>query len=189
MFSLKFRRTYSQSLEIKSSINLSPFPFWIIWATSLMLSLPILIISFIDENIISIQKDNNESCTFNYNNNVTIITTVICFQAPLIITIILNVYFYARGLRSLRTSPHSVISRKIRRAGGYIAILLIVWIPNAIYSFINMFDNSENTYKSLLDLSILLMCSQVLIFLLLVKIYFIITIDAVIRNIYFAIAI
>lgn len=35
-----------------------------------------------------------------------------------------------QGLHALKDAPHSVVSREMRRAGVYMSVLLLVWIPN-----------------------------------------------------------
>ena len=54
----------------------------------------------------------------------------ICFQGPLVLTITINLIAYILGLNALKDAPHSVIYREMRRAGAYMSVLLLVWIPN-----------------------------------------------------------
>lgn len=46
----------------------------------------------------------------------------------------------------------------MRRAGGYLSVLLIVWIPNIIYNFLSIF--TSNDYASFLNICVILSSSQ-----------------------------
>ena len=37
----------------------------------------------------------------------------------------LNIYTYMKGLLALHNAPHSVIARQMKRAGGYLMVLLV----------------------------------------------------------------
>lgn len=91
-------------------------------------------------------------CMFNPNLLRAQLVNNLCFQIPLVLTILINLWAYVKvglpgraavpclvssltcpqGLHALRDAPQSVIAREMRRAGIYMSVLLVVWIPNFI---------------------------------------------------------
>ena len=86
---------------------------------------------------------------------------IICFQAPLIAIMFLNIYTYMKGLLALHNAPHSVIARQMKRAGGYLMVLLVVWVPNITYNLLVICDDTNEPYDNFLVLTIMLSALQV----------------------------
>ena len=103
----------------------------------------------------------NHTCSFNHITAVGVAMDVITFQAPLVITVVLNVYLYIRGLNSLKDAPFAVLSRRLRRAGGYIFVLVIVWVPNLIYNALCIFGKTNTGFTILESIVVNLASAQV----------------------------
>ena len=56
----------------------------------------------------------------------------LCFQLPLLLTIVINITAFVMGMRALQYSPQSVIAREMKRVGQYLFVLLIIWVPNLL---------------------------------------------------------
>lgn len=108
-------------------------------------------------------SDTNQSCTFNHDTLHGIIMDMITFQLPMVVATVSIIFFYGKAIFSLKNAPHSVISRQIRKASGYVAVLLIVTLPNLIYNFFTIFDETHKSRNSLLSLAVFLSSSQVAI--------------------------
>jgi hypothetical protein len=106
-------------------------------------------------------SDTSQSCQFDHSSVSGVLTDLICFQAPLIAIIFLNIYTYIRGLLALHNAPQSVIARQMKRAGGYLAVLLLVWVPNIAYNLLVICDDSNEPYDNFLILTVMLTASQV----------------------------
>lgn len=140
-----------------------PVPMWVVWATPLPLCLSIFITAFAAGDATTVQSNNsdtNQSCTFNHDSTTGIVLDLLTFQCPLLLTILVNCYSYSRGLMALRNTPHSVMARQMRKAGGYLGVLLVVWVPNIVYNFLTMFDGGDDEYHGFLDMVIVLSSLQ-----------------------------
>lgn len=82
---------------------------------------------FLLGDVTNLEGDNHEdfSCSFDHESTPGIIIDLICFQFPLLVTIFINIYSYTKGIYVLKNSPGSVIARQMKRAGGYLFVLLI----------------------------------------------------------------
>jgi hypothetical protein len=139
-------------------------PFSIVWIFPLLFTAPLFFITWLLRGVIKVHQnseDTNQSCTFNHERLNGIIMDLIFFQFPLVLTIFINLYSYAKGIWALRNTPHSVIARQMRRAGGYLGVLLLVWIPNITYNFVSIFYGNNSSYGSFLDLVVFLSSLQV----------------------------
>ena len=160
MLALRFRN----SQNVAAQFNRPPVPLWAVWAIPTIPAIVMLIMSESRSDVTDARtnsSDTNQSCQFNHSSAAGILTDLICFQAPLIVSILLNVYTYAHGLMALRNSPHSVIARQMKRAGGYMCVLLFVWVPNIVYNLLVIGDDSNEPYDNFLVLTVMLSASQV----------------------------
>lgn len=103
----------------------------------------------------------SHTCSFDHITTVGVAMDVITFQAPLVITVILNVYLYIRGLNSLKDSPFSVLSRRLRRASGYIIVLVVVWVPNLLYNALCIFGKTNTGFTVLESIVVNVASAQV----------------------------
>lgn len=160
MLALRFR----SSQNVAAQFNKPPVPMWAVWAIPLVPAIATLVTTFAVEDVTDARNDGNEtnqSCQFNHSSPAGILVDIICFQAPLIAITFVNVYMYVRGLLALKNAPQSVIARQIKRAGGYLAVLLIVWVPNIGYNLLVICDDTNEQYDNFLVLTIILQASQV----------------------------
>jgi hypothetical protein len=105
-------------------------------------------------------QDTNQVCSFNHDTIIGMALDLIFFQFPLFCTIVINGYFYTKGVLALRNSPQSVIARQMNRAGGYMLVLLVVWVPNIFYNMVTIFAGTNDSYLALLDLCVFLTSAQ-----------------------------
>ncbi len=141
-----------------------PVSMYIIWLIPLPFALTVLISAFASGDVSTVEandSDTNQSCVFDHASTAGIALDLVTFQMPLLVTIIVNCYFYTRGLLALSNTPHSVIARQMRKAGGYLGVLLLVWVPNIVYNFLTIFDRTNNQYNAFLDIVIFLTSLQV----------------------------
>ena len=135
-----------------------------IWLLPLFVSVIVLLVSAITGKVTTVHtnsSDTNQSCTFDHDNTEGIVIDLLTFQAPMILTIIINTYYYGKGIYVLRNSPHSVIGRQMRRAGGYLGVLLIVTVPNLLYNLLSICNYSGKNLGTLLDVAVFLSSLQV----------------------------
>eukprot|EP01032_Pedospumella_encystans_P022168 gene22168-25124_t len=159
MLALRFR----SSQNVAAQFNKPPVPMWAVWAIPLLPAIAILIVSYTVHDVAYARSNSNEtnqSCQFDHSSAAGILVDIVCFQAPLIVITFANVYMYVRGLSSLHNAPHSVIARQMKRAGGYLAVLLIVWFPNIGYNLLVTCDSTDEQYDNFLVLTIILQASQ-----------------------------
>ncbi len=160
MLALRFR----SSQNVAAQFNKPPIPMWAVWAIPLLPAIAILVVSYSVHDVAYARSNSNEtnqSCQFDHSSAAGILVDIVCFQAPLIVITFANIYMYARGLSSLHNAPHSVIARQMKRAGGYLAVLLIVWFPNIGYNLLVTCDSTDEQYDNFLVLTIILQASQV----------------------------
>jgi hypothetical protein len=160
MLALRFR----SSQHVAAQFNKPPVPMWAVWAIPLAPAIAMLVMGLLRTDVTDARtssSDTNQSCQFDHSSLAGIATDLICFQSPLIAIIFVNVYTYVRGLLALHNAPHSVVARQMRRAGGYLAVLLIVWVPNIAYNLLVICDDSNEPYDNFLVLTVMLSASQV----------------------------
>ena len=102
-----------------------------------ILFLPLLVLNSIDDVVYTSVVYppawvGDRWCIFSNDKSYAIAVNYICFQVPCIVTIVINTYFYTRGVYSLRYAPMSVVTREASRAQSYLAVLLVVWLPGWI---------------------------------------------------------
>jgi hypothetical protein len=137
---------------------------YVIWAIPIPFALTVLIAAFSTGTVTTVETtdaDTNQSCTFNHNTITGIVLDLATFQGPLLVTIIVNCYSYTKGLLALSNTPHSVVARQMRKAGGYLGVLLLVWVPNIVYNFMSIFSGgNDDQYSAFLDMVIFLSSLQ-----------------------------
>ncbi len=159
MLAFRFRSSHQ---EKKSSGP--PLPMYVIWCIPIPFALAVLIAGFATGDVTTVESnaaDTNQSCTFDHDATTGIVLDLITFQVPLLVTIIVNCYSYTKGLLALSNTPHSVVARQMRKAGGYLGVLLLVWVPNIVYNFLTIFDGTDDEYNGFLDIVIFLSSLQV----------------------------
>lgn len=162
MLALRFRSSHDRTADGSS------LPFLAVWTPPIVLTLALAILIWAIGNVAEVQHGDSKydkACTFNHDEWNGVILDVVVFQTPIVLTILLNTVIYGYGLAALGNAPHSVLARQMHKAGGYLAVLVIVWVPNVVYNTISIADLSDRDYTSLLDLSILLTSIQVSILL------------------------
>jgi hypothetical protein len=162
MFALRFRTMKKPDNLNKIVTWKPPIKFGRLWIYPLIYIFPLFILAYTLPSVTYVwvnSSDTDQSCTFDHGNTDGIVLDFIYFQGPLLLTICINVYSYTKGLIALKNSPHSVLGRQMRKAGGYLSVLLIVWVPNIIYNFLSIFSGSDD-YTSFLNLCVVLSSSQ-----------------------------
>eukprot|EP01039_Chlorochromonas_danica_P007044 gene7044-7789_t len=162
MLALRFYSSHN-SKDAKNAVQQPPIPFRWVWATPLVFTLSMVIVIWAAGDVTQVQNGQSHvdrSCTFDHDSWNGIIVDLVIFQSPILFTIVINLYIYACGLAALSNAPHSVVARQMRKAGGYLAVLILVWVPNLVYNLISIGDTSSKEYGSLLDLATLLYSSQ-----------------------------
>lgn len=107
-----------------------------VWATALLLTLPIALLSCLGEDysvarVIATSSDITY-CMFDPTTWLSRGTNFACFQIPLLVTIVINITAFVKGMKALQSAPQSVIAREMKRVGQYLAVLLLVWVPNLV---------------------------------------------------------
>ena len=160
MLALRFR----SSQNVAAQLNKPPLPMWAVWAIPIIPAAVMMIMSNIHTDVTDARtnsQDTNQACQFNHSSLGGILVDIICFQAPLIAIMFLNIYTYMKGLLALHNAPHSVIARQMKRAGGYLMVLLVVWVPNITYNLLVICDDTNEPYDNFLVLTIMLSALQV----------------------------
>ena len=164
LLALRFRRSYSRDKTRVASTGISPIPFWMVWMFAIVLAIPTFATSLAGLPATTIGSDDDaarHTCSFNHITVVGVAMDIITFQAPLIITVILSIYLYIRGLYSLHDAPFSVLSRRLRLAGGYLFVLIVVWVPNLVYNALCMFGKTNTGFVVLEAIVVNLASAQV----------------------------
>jgi uncharacterized membrane protein len=161
MFALRFR-TMKKSENVNKIVTWKPpIKFGRLWIFPLLYILPLFIFTYTLPNVTQVwvnSNDTDQSCTFDHTSINGIVLDLVFFQVPCILTIFITIYFYIKGIVALKNSPQSVLGRQMRRAGGYLSVLLLVWLPNLIFNFISIL--TADTYTSFLNLCVVLSSSQ-----------------------------
>lgn len=161
ILSLRFRTMNSQ--EAQRKVWTPPIHLNYVWVIPLISFFTVLITAWATGQATTAHinaQDTNQVCTLNHDTNVGMSMDIVFFQLPLLCTILINGYFYTKGILALRNSPHSVIARQMNRAGGYMLVLLVVWVPNISYNLLTIFVGNNDSYQALLDLCVFLTSSQ-----------------------------
>ena len=160
MLAYRFRLSHSETKKLAAP----PVSMWVVWTAPLLFSGTVLLAAFITDQVTTVEASSvntNKTCTFDHDSNTGIYVDLITYQAPLLLTILINCYSYGKGLYYLRNTPQSVLARQMKKAGGYLAVLLVVWVPNFVYNILTMFDGSDPEYNGFLDLVIFFNSLQV----------------------------
>lgn len=171
MLALRFSKMKSQNQGRKTwkpSFNIDH-----LWILPFFCTVPMLIVAWANGEVTTVHSNNedtNQSCTFDHDKYAGIILDLLLFQLPLLITIAVNIYFYSQGLLAMGNAPHSAIARQMRRAGGYLGVLLGVWLPNMVYNFLTIFYGKDSSYGGFLDFVVFLSSFQVFILYSLLRI-------------------
>lgn len=93
--------------------NTTRFNAYIVWFTSFIFILPIAIMNAFDSLVVSDvvvteYSDAGSMCLFDSTRLRSRLVNNICFQTPLCVTILVNLYAYVRGLHGLKDAPQSV---------------------------------------------------------------------------------
>lgn len=158
---LRFRTMHG--LESRTVVWKPPVPLIAFWLYPLIFAFPVLVGAWVTGNVTVVHSNSqniNQICTFNHDSIIGETMDIVCFQLPLLLTILVNTYFYAKGVLALRNSPHSVVARQMRRAGGYLLVLLLVWLPNICYNVLSIFIGNNDSFSKLLDVAVLLTSAQ-----------------------------
>lgn len=108
---LKFKNIpleLSKSTQQSADVN-----YWRTWAVSFAVVLPIIILnsmgpSYAVSSAYYLSEGYGEAyCFFSYNKRADIVNNI-CFQLPLVLTIVLNVFAYSRGIYAIQNAPESV---------------------------------------------------------------------------------
>lgn len=161
ILSLRFRTLNDSGPQKK--VWTPPIHLNFVWLLPLLCSIPVLISAFVTGEVTTVHvnsQDTNQVCTFNHDTDIGTAMDLTFFQFPLFLTILINGYFYTKGVLALQNSPHSVIARQMNRAGGFMLVLLIVWVPNICYNLLTIFAGTNDSYLALLDLCVFLTSSQ-----------------------------
>jgi hypothetical protein len=186
LIAFKFRSSKSWFLPTE---NVYQVPFWVVWIVAFIFIIPSILLDIVRPNLINnaISSSTTNMCVYNHTNTTGIIVDVCTFLLPLTLTILINLYSYTRvrndarpallssrrdntcmfvcivvqGLWALRDSPHSVLAKNMRKAGGYLLVLLFVFLPNIIYNYFAISSSSNSKYGNYLDFAFCLSSLQV----------------------------
>ena len=149
---------------LDGAANKPPIPLRWVWGLCAIGGSVILITAFAAGGVTRVTKgsvDSNEQCTFNHSVVNGIILDLLCLQLPLVSAISLSSYLYVVSVRALKNSPASVVERQLKRALGYIGVMLLVWVPNILYNFATIKNRSNTSHHVGLDTVVILVASQV----------------------------
>ena len=142
-----------------------PFKTTRVWIGTFIIVLPMIISNIVTEDGISMIEVSGDSrqCIFNFDSTLGKVLNVVTLVIPLFATLIYNTYCYINGVYALQTAPQSVIGRQMQRAGGYVLVLIGVWLPNCVFSMLRVVGHAQGgRYHGLLNASTLLTALQVL---------------------------
>lgn len=137
-------------------------PLWGVWLLTFFLLVPTIIMNANGNKVLSAEEDDTVlACTYNHTYRPAIIVDIITVQVPIVISLTLNLLAYAKGYRALKDAPHSVLARYMRRVGGYLMVLIIVWVPVFSYNILSISLKSNHKLTPVLNAVVFLLCSQV----------------------------
>lgn len=160
---LSMRFLLSRLSELKQD-GTPPIPYRWVWLAPFFLSATDLIASWVWGDVTTVVESSgnhflNQSCTFNHNRLHGVVLDIVTFQLPMVLAAIVNVIFCVKTILSLHNAPQSVVARHLRKASGYVGVLLAVVVPNVAYNFFAIFDESRN-HSMLLNFSVTLASLQ-----------------------------
>ena len=138
--------------------------FGIVWVVSFLLQIPVIIFDIVYPGQVSAiaSSATTRACVYNHSNEAGYTIDLITVQIPVLFTISINLYSYTRGILALvKDTPQSVVARQMRRAGGYLLVLIIVWAPNLAYNIISILNKSNTASADFLDFTLCLAALQV----------------------------
>lgn len=166
-FSIKPSISREKTIKIKKL----PIPMHFIWIISLIIILPTLLsVIFTKHGVSNVEiSSRSRQCIYNYGTALGQSLNILTLLIPMSLTLLYNIYCYGNGLLALQTAPQSVISRQMRRAGGYVFIFIGVWAPNFTYSILRIIGNTSTSdfYHTLLNASLTLTILQVIYYFVL----------------------
>lgn len=158
----------SNTSKNKVKIKKLPVKMHIIWLISFIIVLPTIVSVIVTNRDVSNVEISSRSrqCIYNYGTVLGQALNIITLLTPMSLTLLYNIFCYGNGLLVLQTAPQSVISRQMRRAGGYVFVFIAVWAPNFTYSILRLIGNTSTTesYHQLLNASLTLTILQVIIY-------------------------
>ena len=145
----------------EKKIYVPKIPLWSVWLIPFVLLIPTIVLNAKGNLVLSVEEDDTVlACTYNHAYKPAVIVDIITIQVPLVITIILNILAYIKGYKALRNSPQSVTARYMRRAGGYLLVLVVVWFPTIAFNIMSRIVNSNQEFLFLFNGVVFLLCSQ-----------------------------
>lgn len=165
----------NQPDKTSSKYEMEHQKYWkLVWVVPFVLVLPTIISDIAFPGVISqfLNESSASACVYDHSVIAAITIDIVTFQAPIFITICVDMFFYSRGILALvRDTPQSVLARQMRRAGGYLLVLVIVWVPNLVYSIISISSQSNTNQLTFLDITLILASLQVMLFALFGALY------------------
>lgn len=156
LMALRFRHSHSGDLSKARTV-----PHWIVWVIALILMLPTIIENVFFYPGVSSFQNNTQGCTFDHVGLAGVVIDLVTAQCPLLLIIPLNIGLYLLGVKSLTNAPQSVVSRRLRLAGGYLFVQIIVWIPNISYNLMSILNRTNESYDVLFTVAVCFSALQV----------------------------
>jgi hypothetical protein len=167
MISLRFLTVDRSSKESSLNKIISKIRLWWIWVACFTLMVPTIILNAIGNKVLSaVDEDSPVSCSYNHEYTKSIAIDIATVQFPLFVTIFVNLSSYIIGFRALKDSPQSVVARHMRRTGGYLLVLIIVWVPIFVYNVLSISLQSNSEFIDLFYVGIFLLSLQVIVVVL-----------------------
>lgn len=160
MLALRFRKSHEMQ-DGRVLLYRPSIPLWGIWVISLVLILPTVILNSVEYSSLSAEETGTSICSYNHDETIPVTIDIITVQFPLCLTILVNIHSYFIGLRALQDSPQSVVARQMRRVGGYLFILLLVWLPNIAFNLVSIITDTNSHFVLLFVVGVCLTTSQV----------------------------
>jgi hypothetical protein len=160
MLALRFR----SSQHVPATTNKPPLPLWSVWVLPIVPAVAALVVAALVPGVTSVRTNSdrtNHACVFDPNTTQGVATDFVLYQTPLIIMLAFNMYNYLRGLLALRNAPQSVLARSMKKAGGYMSVLFLVWVPVIVYNFVAASSRHGYSYDYFFDIAVILQASQV----------------------------
>lgn len=160
---LAYRFSVKPSIsKTNNKVKKLPMPMYYVWIIAFLFCVPLIIANVTTKHgVTSVEASETASraCIYNYDSKYGADLDMVTLIVPLFIALIYNIYCYGVGLYALKTAPQSVIARQMRRARGYVMVLIIVWLPNSIFGFMRV-ASPEKSQHVLLNISVTLTALQ-----------------------------
>jgi len=159
MLALRFR----SSQHVPATTNKPPLPLWSVWVLPIVPAVAALVVAALVPGVTSVRTNSdrtNHACVFDPTTTQGVATDFVLYQTPLIIMLAFNMYNYLRGLLALRNAPQSVLARSMKKAGGYMSVLFLVWVPVIVYNFVAASSRHGYSYDYFFDIAVILQASQ-----------------------------